>query len=168
MSTADLIAAAIASESPPAWREEAISIRPMSDAATTAVELDKSAAEKGFTIGEVARVSRQGVDVVYARAAHPDPTVQKSVELGQFLDRAITETKATAMNKFAELAAKIKSGQSEMDQEADALSAEVDQTLTAFREAATKHRSMLGAARDGVKAMQEAVSGLVGHNGAPE
>jgi hypothetical protein len=26
---------------------------------------------------------------------------------------------------------------------------------------------MLGAARDGVKAMQEAASGLIGHNGAP-
>lgn len=71
------------------------------------------------------------------------------------------------MNKFAELAAKIKAGQSEMDQEADALSAEVDTTLTAFREAANQHRSMLSAARDGVKAMQEAVSGLMGHNGSP-
>jgi hypothetical protein len=55
-----------------------------------------------------------------------------------------------------------------MDQEADALSAEVDHTLTAFREAAGQHRSMLGAARDGVKAMQEAASGLIGHNGAPD
>lgn len=71
------------------------------------------------------------------------------------------------MNKFQELAAKIRAGQTEMDQEADALSAEVDKTLTAFREAAGQHRSMLSSARDGVKAMQEAASGLIGHNGAP-
>jgi hypothetical protein len=163
VSTADLLTAAIASESAPAWRNDAISIRPFvgSDVAHIAAELDRRAADLGVTIGEVACVSRQGVDVVYARA------LEKSAELGQFLDKAITETKASGMNKFAELAAKIKAGQSEMDQEADALSAEVDTTLTAFREAANQHRSMLSAARDGVKAMQEAVSGLMGHNGSP-
>lgn len=71
------------------------------------------------------------------------------------------------MNKFQELAAKIRAGQTEMDQEADSLSVEVDETLTAFRAAAGQHRSMLGSAREGVQAMQEAASGLIGHNGAP-
>jgi hypothetical protein len=166
LSTADLIAAASPRPFPPAWRQDAISVRiDGGDLAKAAAEIDRHAADQGFTVAEVVRVERDGADVIYARGAVPG--VAKSEELGRFLDKAITETKTPAMNKFAELAAKIKAGQTEMDQEADSLSAEVDTTLTAFREAANQHRSMLSAARDGVKAMQEAVSGLIGHNGSP-
>lgn len=71
------------------------------------------------------------------------------------------------MNKFAELAAKIKSNLTTMHDEADVLSREADETMTAFMGAAGQHRSMLADAKDGVQAMQEAVSGLIGHNGAP-
>lgn len=165
MSTVDLIAAAQVLDSPPVWRDEAISIRPMSDGATAAAELDKHAAAQGIVIGEVARVSRQGIDVIYARAARPtNPALEKAAEFGQFLDRAIAETKTVSMNKFAELAAKIKSSQEAMNAEADDLNAETDRTMSLFMAATSRHRSMLNDAKDGAKAMEEAAAAMAGHN----
>lgn len=174
MSTADLIAAAQPSESPPAWRDNAISTRMTGDNATTAAELDKHAADRGFVVGEVARVSRQGVEVIYARAAvsaalAPAPSqsaaLLKSQEFGGFLEKAITETKTPAMNRFAELAAKIKANQVAMEAEAEQLSVEADKTMSLFMAATNRHRSMLEMAKEGVKAMEEAAASMVGHNG---
>lgn len=62
------------------------------------------------------------------------------------------------MNKFSELAAKIKSGNAFMNSEADALSAEVDETMAVFNDAVGKHRSILKDARSGVDAMKDAAN----------
>lgn len=146
-----------------------------SDIGTVAAELDKHAADRGFAVGEVARVSRQGVEVVYARAvvapapapmASPSAAILKSQEFGGFLDKAITETKSPVMNKFTELAAKIKANRETMEAEADDLSSEADKTMSLFMAATCRHRSMLEAAKEGVKAMEEAAVAMVGHNEA--
>jgi hypothetical protein len=64
MTTADMIAAAPISDSAPAW-PDAFSTR--GDVAWAAAALDRYAMIKGVTISEIARVSRHGMDVFYAR-----------------------------------------------------------------------------------------------------
>lgn len=178
MSTADLIEAAPIVGAPPAWRGEGISVRPMvNDVPAMAAELDKHAADRGFAVGEVARVSRQGVEVIYARAASapapepapsPSAALLKSQEFGGFIDKAITDTKTPAINRFAELAAKIKANREAMEAEAEHLSVEVDKTMSLFMSATNRHRSMLDMAKEGVKAMEEAAASMVGHNEEPK
>jgi hypothetical protein len=181
MSTADLIAAAPVLDAAPAWAGEGISFRasdPIDAAPARAAQImDQAAADKGFTIGEVARVVRQSINVFYARAAvspaaapapSPSAALLKSQEFGGFLDKAITENKSQAMNKFAELAAKIKANQAAMEAEADHLSVEADKTMSLFMAATTRHRSMLDMAKEGVKAMEEAAASMVGHNEEPK
>lgn len=100
----------------------------------------------------------------------PAETLAKSKELDRFLGRAVTDTKAsdrTTMNKFAELAAKIRSSREAMEAEADDLNVEVDKTMSIFMDAAGQNRSMLVEAREGAHAMREAALGMAGHNGAP-
>lgn len=71
------------------------------------------------------------------------------------------------MNKFAELAAKMKANRQVMEEEADKLSAEMDEVMPQFMAAVDMHRDMLGEAKAGVEAMKEAASGLIGHNSRP-
>jgi hypothetical protein len=175
MSTADLITAAPILDAAPPWRnDEAISIRPtVSDIGALAADLDQHAADRGFVVGEVARVSRRGMEIIYARAAvapapepapSPSAALLKSQEFGGFLDKTITEIKTPAMNRFAELAAKIKANREAMEAEAEHLSVEVDKTMSLFMAATSRHRSMLDMAKEGVKAMEEAAASMVGHN----
>lgn len=75
MSTADLIAAAPQSASPPSWRAGALSIRvDDGNLAFAASELDRHASDRGFAIGEVVRLVRHGMDIIYAREAPANPT----------------------------------------------------------------------------------------------
>lgn len=62
------------------------------------------------------------------------------------------------VNKFTELAAKLKKNREVMNAEADALNAEVDSTMGTFHEAVGKHRSILDGARAGIKDMHEAAN----------
>jgi hypothetical protein len=176
VSTADLIVAAPVLDAAPPWRnDEGISTRYYGDVMleTVAAELDRHAADRGFVVGEVARVSRQGMEIIYARAAaapapepapSPSAALLKSQEFGGFLDKTITEIKTPAMNRFAELAAKIKANREAMEAEAEHLSVEVDKTMSLFMAATSRHRSMLDMAKEGVKAMEEAAASMVGHN----
>jgi len=180
VSTADLIAAAPVLETAPDWRkDEAISIQCQGDAivATVAADLDKHAADRGFTIGEVVRVSRHGVGVIYARAAaapapepapSPSAALLKSQEFGGFLDKAITDTKSQAMNKFAELAAKSAALRKSLDDRADSLMKRMDAIPTLADAAFAKHETALDEAEGGIKAMEDALRDLAGHNGAPK
>jgi len=70
------------------------------------------------------------------------------------------------MNKFAELAAKIRANQESMYAEADDLSTDADKTMSTFMAAAGKYRTMLDEAKAGVKAMEEAAAAMTG-NGSP-
>lgn len=179
MSTLDLVLAPVELGSPPSWSAEGISYRPLSgaDAKFIAADLDSHASSRGFTIAEVARVVRQGASIFYARAAavpapepapSPSAALLKAQEFGGFLDKTITETKTPAMNRFAELAAKIKANREAMEAEAEHLSVEVDKTMSLFMAATNRHRSMLDMAKEGVKAMEEAAASMIGHNEEPK
>ena len=181
MSTADLVASApIVDVLPPIWGAvDGISIRPTApwDAATVAAELDKHAADRGFAVGDVVRVSRQGVEVIYARAAStpapepapsPSAALLKSQEFGGFLDKAITDTKSQAMNKFAELAAKSAALRKSLDDRADSLMKRMDAIPTLADAAFAKHETALDEAEGGIKVMEDALRDLAGHNGAPK
>lgn len=178
MSTADLVEASPAVITPPEWRSNAISLRSNSwNAAEVGAELDKHAADRGFVVGEVVRVVRGDSHVFYARAAtapvpepapSPSAALLKAQEFGGFLDKTITETKTPAMNRFAELAAKIKANREAMEAEAEHLSVEVDKTMSLFMAATNRHRSMLDMAKEGVKAMEEAAASMIGHNEEPK
>ena len=100
----------------------------------------------------------------------PAETLAKSKELDRFLGRAVTDTKASdrnTMNRFAELAAKIRANREVMEQEAVHLDVEAEETMSMFMGAVADNRSMLNDAREGAKAMREAALGMAGHNGAP-
>lgn len=179
MSTADLIAAAPFLDLAPAWRKDWISVRPVNpyDMASVAAELDKHAADRGFTVGEVARVSRNGEEIIFARAAvptasapapSPSAALLKSQEFGGFLDKAITDTKSQAMNKFAELAAKSAALRKSLDDRADSLMKRMDAIPTLADAAFAKHETALDEAEGGIKAMEDALRDLAGHNGAPK
>jgi hypothetical protein len=100
----------------------------------------------------------------------PAETLAKSKQLDRFLGKAVTDIKAsdrTAMNRFAELAAKIKANREAMEEEAVHLDVEADKTMSIFMGAIADNRSMLSDAREGAQAMREAALGMAGHNGAP-
>lgn len=98
--------------------------------------------------------------------------------LSDFLDRTIKELKPVEefkslrpdplpvvtpvakplVNKFTELAAKLKANRELMHKEADALSAEADAMMPNFTEAVGKHRSILQDAKAGIKDMQDAAN----------
>jgi len=95
----------------------------------------------------------------------PAETLAKAKQLDGFLGKAVKEIKA--MNKFAELASKIKANQEAMNAEADDLSVDADKTMSLFMASASKYRAMLDEAKAGVKAMEEAAAAMAGHNGGP-
>lgn len=80
MTTADLIAAAAPAKDRPAWAFRGapyvLGIRVAAgDIATAAKEIDVHAALRGLSIFEVARVDRDGIEVILARGQPaPNPT----------------------------------------------------------------------------------------------
>lgn len=100
----------------------------------------------------------------------PAETLAKAKQLDRFLGRAVTDIKAsdrTTMNKFAELAAKVKANREAMEAEADHLSEDADKTMSLFMASAGRYRTLLNDAKDGIKAMEEAALAMAGHNGGP-
>lgn len=95
----------------------------------------------------------------------PAETLAKSRQLDGFLGKAVREIKT--MNKFAELASKVKANQEAMNAEADDLSTDADRTMSLFMASAGRYRTMLGEAKAGIKAMEEAALAMAGGNGGP-
>jgi len=95
-----------------------------------------------------------------------DPALDTAGRLDAFLNRAITELKPKPMsNKFTELAEKVAKSRKAMDERADQLSARLDKLNGKADQAFTKHETHLDQAESGMDAMEEALSGLIGHNG---
>lgn len=99
----------------------------------------------------------------------PADTLAKSRQLDRFLGKAVTDIKATdrtTMNKFAELAAKVRADQESMFAEVADLSTESDKVSSQFKESASRYRAVLEEAKAGIKAMNEIAAAMVG-NGSP-
>jgi hypothetical protein len=64
----------------------------------------------------------------------------------------------SSLNKFTELAAKLKANREEMHTEADKLSAETDAVMATFRDGVAKHRSILEDAKSGVQDLKDAAN----------
>lgn len=103
-----------------------------------------------------------------------DPALDHAGRFASFLNRTIKELKPVdyfqpvrpeptpaarpALNKFTELAAKLKANRAEMLAEADSLSAETDAVMEVFRDGVTKHRSILEDAKAGVQDLNDAAN----------
>lgn len=101
-----------------------------------------------------------------------DPALDHSGRLGRFLNKAITELKPVedpqptrTINKFTELAAKVAQSQKVLGERADRLSERLDKLNEKADGAFAKHESVVDAAEKGMDDMEEALSGLIGHNG---
>jgi hypothetical protein len=117
----------------------------------------------------------------------PDPAMDNSGRLNQFLEESIAELKpeqpaavvtplppapspvraSTKLNKFAELADRVARSQDSMNRRADALSSRLDKFEKMSDAVFNKHESNLDDAEHGMSQMEEALSGLMGHNGGP-
>jgi vancomycin resistance protein YoaR len=98
-----------------------------------------------------------------------DPALDHSGRLDRFLTGTIQELKPKTMpNKFAELADKVTKSQKALDARADQLSARLDKLNQTADVAFTKHESAVDQAEHGIDAMEQALSGLIGHNGPNE
>lgn len=118
----------------------------------------------------------------------PDPALDNAGRrLADFLDHAIRELKPVddfqpvrtsderlpagtplakpLVNKFTELAGKVARSRKAMDERADRLSDRLDGLNGKADQAFTKHETHLDQADAGLDAMEEALSGLIGHNG---
>lgn len=103
-----------------------------------------------------------------------DPALDTAGRFASFLNRTIKELKpvdefkpvrpepsptvSLGLNKFTELAAKLKANRAEMHAEADKLSAETDAVMDEFRHGVTKHRSILEDAKAGVQDLKDAAN----------
>lgn len=95
-----------------------------------------------------------------------DPALDSAGRLDGFLAKAITELKPKPMpNKFTELAEKVAKSRKAMDERADQLSERLDRLNGKSDQTFTKHETHLDQAEGGLDAMEEALSGLIGHNG---
>lgn len=100
----------------------------------------------------------------------PAETLAKVKQLDRFLGKAVTEIKAsdrTTMNKFAELASRSAEIRKSIEDRADRLATRLD-ALPALADATLgKHEKLLDEEEQGIKLLEEALSGMIGHNGAP-
>lgn len=99
----------------------------------------------------------------------PDPALDHAGRLGQFLDRTIAELKPRErqMNKFEELAQRVARTQRALDERADKLAARLDSFDAKADATFSKHEGAMDAAEGGIDKLEESLSGMIGHNGAP-
>lgn len=100
----------------------------------------------------------------------PAETLAKSKQLDRFLGKAVTDIRTsdrTAMNKFAELAARSAALRKSLDQRADKLAARFDAFPAAAEAAFAPHEALADETERGFKEMEDALRDLVGHNGGP-
>lgn len=119
----------------------------------------------------------------------PDPALDNAGRrLADFLDRTIRELKPVdeftpvrteppkvtlavpakpLVNKFTELAGKVARSLKAMDDRADRLSERLDKLDGKVDQTFDKHEGRLDQAETGMDVMDEALSGLIGHNGDP-
>jgi len=117
-----------------------------------------------------------------------DPALDQAGRFGEFLDRSIEELKPTAdrlptpvlastaprapraaagPSKFSELADKIARTRRALDERADRLIERVENLGRKGEETFDRHEDALNEHERGIESMEEALSGLMGHNGAP-
>jgi hypothetical protein len=122
-----------------------------------------------------------------------DPALDHGGRLARFLDSAIRELKPVddfkpvrtevsavgisttlaaapakpLVNKFTELAGKVARSLKAMDARADRLSERLDKLDGKVDSTFDKHEGRLDQAESGMDVMDEALSGLIGHNGDP-
>jgi hypothetical protein len=118
-----------------------------------------------------------------------DPALDTAGRFARFLDKTIKELKPVSevqlvrtgfepvaapaakpvapVNKFAELAERVARTKKALDVRADKLSARLDSFDTKADVTFSKHESSLDIAEDGMDALENSLSGLIGHNGAP-
>lgn len=92
-------------------------------------------------------------------------------EVSELTDRVIAVRVVAArdrkLNKFAELAARSASIRKNLDDRADALAKRLDALPTLADSTFAKHETMMDDAESGIKALEESLRDLAGHNGAP-
>lgn len=71
------------------------------------------------------------------------------------------------MNKFAELAARSAEMRKSLDIRADKLSVRMDAIPALADTAFSKHETLLDDQESGIKALEDSLRDLIGHNGAP-
>lgn len=71
------------------------------------------------------------------------------------------------MNKLAELATRSASIRKSLDDRADALGKRLDALPTIADTAFAKHETILNDAEHGIKALEDSLRDLAGHNGSP-
>jgi hypothetical protein len=121
-------------------------------------------------------------------SANHDPALDHAGRYGEFLTEAIDQLKGEqtadrlpaptlassapaakpAINKFSELADKIARTRKALDARADKLIARVDAIGTKGNAAFDQHESALDEHERGIDSLDEALSGLIGHNRPPE
>lgn len=100
----------------------------------------------------------------------PAETLAKSKELDRFLGRAVTDTKAsdrTAMDKFAELAARSAALHRAADKRADQFAARLDAIPELLERAFAPQEAKLDDLERGASVLENALESMIGHNGAP-
>jgi hypothetical protein len=101
----------------------------------------------------------------------PAETLAKAKELDGFLGNAVRDLKKpdqSAMNKFAELAARSATIRKDLDERADRLGKRLDAIPTLADATLGKHERLLDETESGINALEESLRDMVGHNGAPE
>lgn len=119
-----------------------------------------------------------------------DPAIDSAGRLGEFLDNSITELKGgqtadklppvalpslpttapikpKGPNKFSELADRIARTRKALDARADKLITRVETLGEKGNAAFDQHEATIDEHERGITSMEEALSGLIGHNGAP-
>ena len=71
------------------------------------------------------------------------------------------------MNKFAELAARSAEMRKNLDERADKLAMRMDAIPALADGAFSKHETLLDDQESGIKALEDSLRDLIGHNGAP-
>jgi hypothetical protein len=182
MTTADLISANTPTQDRPAWAHKGepgwLAVRVAAgDVQKAALDIDTDAARLGIVVTEVARVLRDGVEIVFARgtvAPATAATLEKSKTLDTFLSKAITETKTEMAEpknpKLRGLISSIAKFHHDIDVDTDNAVKLVEDAQAKRTEVFSKLREHVGskvADISGVVDQLTELDGVIGANGAP-
>ncbi len=100
----------------------------------------------------------------------PAETLAKAKQLDRFLGKAVTEIKAsdrTAMDRFAELAAKSAKLHRAAEERADRFEARLDAIPELIERAFAPQEAKLDDLERGAGVLESSLQSMIGHNGAP-
>lgn len=100
----------------------------------------------------------------------PAETLAKSKQFDRFLGRAVTDIKAsdrTAMDRFAELAARSAQLRQVAEDRADKFAARLDAIPELLDRAFAPQETMLDDLERGASVLESSLQSMIGHNGAP-